>query len=94
MKNIKLTIAYEGSRYLGWQKNVTGTSIEEELERSISQIVRHPITLSAASRTDAGVHAAAQVANFFTESPFLLKNFIKGSMRFFQAISPSFFWRR
>ena len=66
MRNIKLILAYEGTRYLGWQKTAMGPSIEEELEKVLAQILRHPIALQAASRTDAGVHAEGQVVNFFT----------------------------
>lgn len=65
-RNIKLTIAYDGTNYLGWQKTKMGPSIEESLERVLTQILQEPITLQAASRTDAGVHARAQVVNFFT----------------------------
>ena len=66
-RNIKLIIAYEGTHYLGWQKNNAGPSIQEELEKALAQILRHPVELQAASRTDAGVHAEGQVVNFFTE---------------------------
>lgn len=68
MKNLKLTIAYEGTSFLGWQKTRMGPSIEEELEKTLSQILQHPVNLQAASRTDAGVHAEGQVVNFFTDS--------------------------
>jgi len=62
-------VAYDGTHYLGWQKTSMGPSIEESLEIAINQILQHPITLQAASRTDAGVHASGQVVNFFTEKP-------------------------
>jgi len=68
MRNIKLIAAYEGTRYLGWQKTKMGLSVEEELEKVLQQILRHPVNLQAASRTDAGVHAEGQVINFFTDS--------------------------
>lgn len=66
--NIKCTIAYRGTRYLGWQKTQGGPSIEECLEKALKQLLQHPIVLQAASRTDRGVHAEAQVVNFFTTS--------------------------
>lgn len=65
-RNIKLTIAYDGTDYLGWQKTETGASIEEAMENVLVQVLQHPVSLQAASRTDAGVHAAGQVVNFFT----------------------------
>jgi tRNA pseudouridine38-40 synthase len=67
VKNIKLIVAYDGTSYLGWQKTSEGPSIEESLERILGMILQHKVTLQAASRTDAGVHADSQVVNFFTE---------------------------
>lgn len=64
--NIKLTVAYDGTAFLGWQKTSMGPSIEESLQRVLEQILQEPIVLQAASRTDAGVHAEGQIVNFFT----------------------------
>ncbi len=64
--NIKLTIAYDGSCYLGWQKTKNGPSIESTLEEVLVQILQEPCVLQAASRTDAGVHASRQIVNFKT----------------------------
>lgn len=63
MHNLKITIAYDGSNYLGWQKTIEGPSIEESLQRVLEQIFQQPMRLQAASRTDAGVHAVGQVVN-------------------------------
>ena len=65
--NVKLIIAYDGSRFFGWQKTRTGTSIQEELEKAIAQILGKPIQTEAASRTDRGVHARGQVVHFRTD---------------------------
>lgn len=65
MRNIKLTLAYDGTNYLGWQKTSMGPSVEGTLEKVLHQIFQHEIALQAASRTDAGVHANGQVVNFF-----------------------------
>lgn len=65
-RNLKMTIAYDGASYLGWQKNNAGASIEECLQAALQQVLQEDVTLSAASRTDAGVHAKGQVVNFFT----------------------------
>ena len=67
MSNIRLTLSYLGTLYLGWQKTRMGPSIEEALEKALSQILQESISLQAASRTDAGVHAEGQVVNFFTK---------------------------
>lgn len=60
----QLILAYEGSAYQGWQKTPMGKSIESTLEAALFQILRHPTSLQAASRTDAGVHAEGQVVQF------------------------------
>ncbi len=78
MKNIKLTLAYDGSGYMGWQKAEAGPSIEGELERVLVQILQHPVKLQAASRTDSGVHAEGQVVNFFIESTVDIAKLQKG----------------
>lgn len=69
MKNYRLTLAYEGTRYRGWQRqgNTSG-SIEEKVGTALSRILGENIELHGSGRTDAGVHARAQVASFKTNS--------------------------
>lgn len=67
MPSIKLTVAYDGGGYLGWQKTSMGPSIEQALEEVIAQILQENNPLQAASRTDAGVHAKGQIVNFTTQ---------------------------
>lgn len=69
MKNIKLIVAYDGTNYKGWQETKEGPSIESALQKALSQILRHQVNLTAASRTDAGVHAAGLAVNFHTAKP-------------------------
>lgn len=66
MHNIKLLTAYDGTSFDGWQRGSNGQTIEELLEKALQTICQHSITLQAASRTDAGVHAIGQVINFMT----------------------------
>lgn len=66
-KNIKLTVAYDGSSFFGWQKTEKGPSIEGSLEEILKKILQENVNLQAASRTDRGVHAHGQVINFLTE---------------------------
>jgi tRNA pseudouridine38-40 synthase len=66
MRNIKLTIAYDGTNYLGWQRQKTGPTIQGVLEETLARLLGHRVKLRAAGRTDAGVHALGQVANFLT----------------------------
>ncbi len=68
MRNIKLIIAYDGTNYLGWQRQKQGPTIQGVLEEVLRRIVGHRVKLRAAGRTDAGVHALGQVAHFHTTS--------------------------
>lgn len=68
MRNIRLTLAYDGTNYVGWQVQPNGTSVQSVVTRAIEQLTGAEAKLIAAGRTDAGVHALGQVANFRTES--------------------------
>lgn len=79
MRNIKLLISYDGSHYLGWQKTKAGRSIEEALEIALFQLLQEKVSLQAASRTDAGVHAHGQVVNFkLSREEIDLKKLLRG----------------
>ena len=62
-KTIKLTIAYDGTEFVGWQRQENGVSIKGAIEDALAKIDGAPVTLHGAGRTDAGVHALAQVAS-------------------------------
>lgn len=68
MRNIKLTIEYDGTLYSGWQKQNNAKSIQETIEKSLSKILKAEVSITGSSRTDSGVHAKGMVANFFTDS--------------------------
>lgn len=68
MRNIKLTIEYDGKEFNGWQKQPNKLNIQGSIERAIEEITGEKIELNASGRTDAGVHALGQVANFKTNS--------------------------
>ena len=68
MRNIRLLIEYDGTNYAGWQRQKNDKTVQETLSKVIEQVVREKITLYGAGRTDAGVHALGQVANFKTNS--------------------------
>ncbi len=74
MRNIRLTISYEGTRYSGWQFQKNALSIQEVIQGAIGRITGERVNLVGSGRTDAGVHAAAQVANFKTRSKIPRKN--------------------
>ena len=69
MRNLRLDLCYEGTRYRGWQRlSGTDNTIQEKLERTLSRILDEPITVSASGRTDAGTHARMQVVNVHCQS--------------------------
>ena len=63
---IAIGVEYDGSRFQGWQSQPSGDTIQDHLERALASIAGEPVRLAAAGRTDAGVHALAQVAHFET----------------------------
>lgn len=68
MKRVRLTVAYDGTSYHGWQIQDNGNTVEEELNRALSELFGEKIEVIGASRTDSGVHALGNVAVFDTES--------------------------
>ncbi len=68
MINIKLIIQYDGTNYCGWQKQPNGISIQEKIEDAIYSVTGEIVDLIGSGRTDRGVHAIGQVANFKTNS--------------------------
>ena len=92
MRNIKLTIEYDGKDFNGWQKQPNKLNIQGEIERSIKDITGEDVDLIASGITDAGVHALGQVANFKTDSnipvekiPIALNTKLKRSIRILAA---------
>ena len=66
-RNIACIVAYDGMSYHGWQRQAPGIdTVQERLEVAATHVLRHPVCVNGAGRTDAGVHAAGQVANFRT----------------------------
>ena len=68
MRRIKLEIAYDGTRYNGWQRQADVSSIQETIEKTLMKITGEKIAVTGSGRTDAGVHALGQAAAFSTES--------------------------
>ena len=93
MKNIKLTIEYDGKEFNGWQKQPNKLNIQGEIERAIETITGEQVDLIASGRTDAGVNALAQIANFKIENlnvpvdkiPYALNAQLKKSIRILKA---------
>jgi tRNA pseudouridine38-40 synthase len=68
MRRIRLKVGYRGTRYAGWAVQPGQLTVQATLESALSQVLEHPIRVTAAGRTDAGVHADAQVVSFDTSS--------------------------
>ena len=85
MRNIKLTLEYDGTNYSGWQiqnrrakGKLQNKTIQQTLEQALSQILQEKVRIIASGRTDAGVHALGQVANFKTKSKLNCQNIQSG----------------
>ena len=68
MKRVRMVVAYDGTAYRGWQLQPNGVTIEEVLNRELTALLKEPIAVIGASRTDSGVHARGNVAVFDTEN--------------------------
>ena len=75
MRRIMLRIAYDGTDYVGWQKQPNGLAVEEVINKALRDLTGEEIEVIGASRTDSGVHALDNVAVFDTESPIPAKKF-------------------
>ena len=92
MRNIKLTIEYDGKDFNGWQRQPDKLNIQGEIEKAIKEITGENIDLIASGRTDAGVHSLGQIANFKTSSklpvekiPIAINTKLKRSIRILRA---------
>jgi len=83
MPRIKLKIEYDGTKYVGWQAQRNGVSIQGEIEESLKRIFNQEIKLHVAGRTDAGVHALSQVAHFDIERLSIKTDKIFRALNFF-----------
>ncbi|MBI4794278.1 MAG: tRNA pseudouridine(38-40) synthase TruA [Deltaproteobacteria bacterium] len=78
MRNIRLLLEYDGAAYHGWQRQKNALTIQEVVEKALAKLIGEPVKLLGSGRTDAGVHAWGQVANFHTASHIPLKAFHAG----------------
>jgi tRNA pseudouridine38-40 synthase len=78
VRNIKLILAYDGTDYAGWQRQLGQPTIQQVVEEAIARLTQAPVVLHGAGRTDAGVHAEGMAANFQTDSAIPLSGLVKG----------------
>ena len=78
MRNIKLTLSYDGTDFSGWQTQPGVRTVQETVEQAIAKLTKAArVRLNASGRTDTGVHALGQVANFFTDSSLDAKTLVR-----------------
>ena len=94
MRRVLLTLEYEGTRFAGWQRQINGPSVQEEVERALLKVVKSRVSVTGASRTDAGVHALGQHAHFDTgcgipddKWPFVLNALLPRDIRVTRSLS-------
>lgn len=79
MKRIALCVSYDGSQYHGWQHQEEVVTVQQTVEHAVSRVANHPVTVVCAGRTDAGVHATAQVVHFDTEADRTERSWVFGT---------------
>jgi len=81
--NYNLIIEYDGSKFIGWQSQKKGNSVQTEIQKTLKKLLKDKIKLIGSGRTDTGVHALQQNANFFTSKKINDKNKFINSLNFF-----------
>ena len=82
--NYLIKIEYDGSKFVGWQHQTNGNSIQDNIEKVLSKLLKEKIKVIGAGRTDKGVHAKGQFANFKTQKEILEE---KKTFKFFKLFS-------
>ena len=83
MFNYLIQIEYDGTNFVGWQSQKNGRSIQDSVEKALKKVLKNKIKISGSGRTDKGVHALSQYANFKSKKKINEKNFFLNSMNFF-----------
>ena len=83
MHNYLIKIEYDGTKFVGWQYQKNGISIQEKIENALKKVLNSKIKINGAGRTDRGVHAFGQFANFLIKKKIVDKNKFLNSMNFF-----------
>jgi tRNA pseudouridine38-40 synthase len=82
MRTIKLTLEYDGTEYVGWQRQPNGLSIQQLVEEALQKVMGKRVVLHSSGRTDAGVHARCMIAHFRTDLDLPLSAFREGVNRY------------
>lgn len=82
MPTVLVTIAYDGTNYSGWQVQPNGLAVQQVVEDAFEQLLKERVQVRSSGRTDAGVHARAMAASFFTSRDLPLQAYVEGANRF------------
>ncbi len=77
MRFIKLTVSYDGTNFVGWQRQINGSTIQQKMEEAWLSISGETVTVTSSGRTDAGVHARGQVCSMRTETDFSCRTIVR-----------------
>ena len=83
MLNYQIIIEYDGTNFVGWQKQKNGPSVQQTIEKTLTKILKEKITLYGSGRTDTGVHALGQSAHFNLRNKINNKFIFLNSVNFF-----------
>ncbi|MCD8499934.1 MAG: hypothetical protein LRY43_02350 [Gammaproteobacteria bacterium] len=81
-QKIAMCVAYDGTRYHGWQKQTSSEGVQAFIETALTRMAKHPVEVHCAGRTDAGVHASKQVIHFETPTQRDAREWIHGTKFF------------
>lgn len=76
---VALGVEYDGSRYMGWQRQEHGDTVQGQVEAALSRVANHPVEVACAGRTDAGVHAVGQVIHFDSDADRSMRSWVLGA---------------
>lgn len=76
---VALSVEYDGTRYMGWQRQRHGDTVQERVESALSGVANHPVEVACAGRTDAGVHAVGQVIHFDSDADRSMRAWVLGT---------------
>ena len=93
MFNYLLKIEYDGTNFVGWQSQKNGRSIQDSVEKALKKVLKDKIKITGSGRTDKGVHAVSQYANFKSKIKINEKNFFLNSINFFLKKKINFYIR-
>ena len=83
MFNYLIKIEYEGTNFVGWQSQKNGTSIQDSIEKALKKVLKKKVRVTGSGRTDKGVHALSQYANFQSDTKIKEKKTFLNSVNFF-----------